>query len=246
MTTLLEASFKRKVDEERYYQRLKERLEFVIVAGDYLGAVVVTSEPFEEEGEEEKEGGREPGERHCITNLTTTDTINTTPVSSPSHLTSTFSYLDKFAVSPLAQNSGTSDFLWSALRDETFGSSLPSALNSVPGSVVGGGRDLVWRSRADNGVNKWYFERSSGFWTTGLGGKWKLFWCDREVENHPGVREHQKKKGEKTPGGGGGGGGRVEGGGEKGGKDEERIGGEVERLERWSKAVETIPSAWSD
>jgi amino-acid N-acetyltransferase len=233
LTGLLEGSFRRKVDREGYYGRLKERLEFVIIAGDYLGAVIVTSEPF-----------ADPDCSSDSALLTSTSSSpssssssSSTSSSSSSSAPRTFSYLDKFAVSPLAQNTGTSDFLWSALRDETFGSSLPSALNSVPGSLVGNhvlnpGRDLVWRSRSDNGVNKWYFERSSGFWTTGEGGKWKLFWCDRE----------------KGDGGSGGGGGKVDGkeGGEVEGEAEERIGGEVGRLEMWSKVVEGIPSAWSD
>jgi amino-acid N-acetyltransferase len=41
----------------------------------------------------------------------------------------------------------------------------------------GEGKDLVWRSRSNNPINKWYFERSSGHLRMG---DWVLFWCDAE------------------------------------------------------------------
>ncbi|KAG0329002.1 Amino-acid acetyltransferase, mitochondrial [Podila horticola] len=45
-------------------------------------------------------------------------------------------YLDKFSVAPKSQGIGVADILWKRLQDE-----FP---------------DLVWRSRSDNPVNKWY------------------------------------------------------------------------------------------
>ncbi|PWN52960.1 hypothetical protein IE53DRAFT_232834 [Violaceomyces palustris] len=73
-------------------------------------------------------------------------------------------YLDKFAVLPSLQGSGTVDFLWGALRDEVQGLGLLDALNDNGGKGgYGKGRDLVWKSRADNPVNRWYYERSNGF-----------------------------------------------------------------------------------
>ncbi|KAF9378356.1 Amino-acid acetyltransferase, mitochondrial [Podila verticillata] len=51
-------------------------------------------------------------------------------------------YLDKFSVAPKSQGIGVADILWKRLTDE-----FP---------------DLVWRSRSDNPVNKWYFDRSDG------------------------------------------------------------------------------------
>ncbi|GAA5917910.1 hypothetical protein JCM6882_003988, partial [Rhodosporidiobolus microsporus] len=74
-------------------------------------------------------------------------------------------YLDKFTVLPSLQGDGTVDFLWGALRDELWGLGLLDALNPNPGGLQGQGiaRDLVWRSRSNNPVNKWYFERSTGF-----------------------------------------------------------------------------------
>ncbi|KAG0263104.1 Amino-acid acetyltransferase, mitochondrial [Mortierella polycephala] len=51
-------------------------------------------------------------------------------------------YLDKFSVAPKSQGIGVADILWKKLTDE-----FP---------------DLVWRSRSDNPVNKWYFDRADG------------------------------------------------------------------------------------
>lgn len=139
---LLENSFTRKLDEEAFYKRLDQALDFVIVAGDYAGAAIVTKEP----------DPKSPG----------------TPVS----------YLDKFAVLPSHQGDGTVDFLWVALHDETYGLGHPFSANPNGGrGGVGEGRDLVWRSRANNPVNKWYFERSTGHLRVG---PWVLFWCDGE------------------------------------------------------------------
>ncbi|KAI5124087.1 hypothetical protein M0805_000902 [Coniferiporia weirii] len=87
-------------------------------------------------------------------------------------------YLDKFAVRPENQGDGTVDFLWVALHDESYGLGLSFAANPNGGKEGRGeGRDLVWRSRADNPVNKWYFERSTGHLRIG---KWVMFWCDAE------------------------------------------------------------------
>ncbi|KAJ2742161.1 Amino-acid acetyltransferase, mitochondrial [Coemansia sp. BCRC 34301] len=70
----------------------------------------------------------------------------------PTHKGS-LAYLDKFAVLPGVQGTGMADILWDELR------------LACP--------DCLWRSRADNGVNPWYFDRSSGH---ARGGKWVFFW----------------------------------------------------------------------
>ncbi|PPQ67103.1 hypothetical protein CVT25_005704 [Psilocybe cyanescens] len=141
MTTLLEQSFGRKLDQESFYGRLEKALDFVIVAGDYVGAAIVTNEP--------SLNGLKP-----------------------------ISYLDKFAVLPSHQGDGTVDFLWVALHDESYGLGHPFSANPNGGKGgVGEGRDLVWRSRSNNPINKWYFERSSGHIRMGA---WVLFWCDAE------------------------------------------------------------------
>ncbi|KDR85355.1 hypothetical protein GALMADRAFT_132058 [Galerina marginata CBS 339.88] len=141
MNRLLEESFKRDLDHDSFYKRLSKVLDFVIVAGDYAGAAIVTKEP--------SFNGSEP-----------------------------ISYLDKFAVLPSHQGDGTVDFLWVALHDESYGLGHPFSANPNGGKGgKGEGRDLVWRSRSDNPVNKWYFERSSGHVRLG---SWVLFWCDAE------------------------------------------------------------------
>ncbi|ESK91258.1 amino-acid n-acetyltransferase [Moniliophthora roreri MCA 2997] len=142
MKALLEQSFGRTLDEKAFYERLKRRLDFVIVAGDYAGSAIVTSE--------------------------------SDPRVSPDPI----SYLDKFAVLPEHQGDGTVDFLWVALHDESYGLGHPFSVNPNGGKEGRGeGRDLVWRSRGNNPVNKWYFERSSGHVRMG---DWVLFWCDAE------------------------------------------------------------------
>ncbi|EMD42145.1 hypothetical protein CERSUDRAFT_129555 [Gelatoporia subvermispora B] len=144
LKALLEQSFKRTLDEEAFWERLDQHLDYVIVAGDYAGAAIVTSEP-------------------C-------------PPGVGAH--GSITYLDKFAVLPSHQGDGTVDFLWVALHDESYGLGLPFSANPNGGKEgKGEGRDLVWRSRANNPVNKWYFERSSGHVRFG---DWVLFWCDAE------------------------------------------------------------------
>lgn len=64
-------------------------------------------------------------------------------------------YLDKFAVSPDVQGTGMADILWEQLKQ------------TCPG--------CMWRSRTDNAVNKWYFDRSHGH-CRGKSGKWVFFW----------------------------------------------------------------------
>ncbi|KAJ1822672.1 Amino-acid acetyltransferase, mitochondrial [Coemansia sp. RSA 2671] len=66
-------------------------------------------------------------------------------------------YLDKFAVLPEVQGTGMADILWDELK-----AACPQCL---------------WRSRTDNGVNRWYFDRSNGHWR---GAKWVFFWYHGE------------------------------------------------------------------
>jgi amino-acid N-acetyltransferase len=203
LTALLEKSFRRKLNQEAFYGRLERDLDFVIVIGDYAGAAIVTREA------------------PCLDDATAIDQGND---NRDEHIC----YLDKFAVDPSHQGDGTVDFLWVALRDETYGLGLLDAANPSEGSLAGRGRgrDLVWRSRSDNPVNKWYYERSSGFMTS-QDGKWKMFWCDAEQR----LREKAREEGREF------GGGRLV----RVVEDEERG-----RLGRWGPAIESIKSAWSD
>ena len=186
LTSLLESSFRRTLDANAYYARLEERLDFAIIAGDYAGAAIVTSESPSVEADPDAEQ---------------------------------ITYLDKFAVRPENQGDGTVDFLWVALHDESYGLGLSYAANPNGGKEgQGEGRDLVWRSRADNPVNKWYFERSTGHLRIG---KWVVFWCDAE-------KRLQIEEGRR----GCVGLSKVE--------DWERG-----RLSVWAKSIADIPSSWS-
>ncbi|KAJ2378486.1 Amino-acid acetyltransferase, mitochondrial, partial [Coemansia sp. RSA 2611] len=80
-------------------------------------------------------------------------------------------YLDKFAVLPSAQGTGMADILWAQLRR-----ACPSCM---------------WRSRNDNGVNRWYFDRSNGHFRSPApkpnetGTRWVFFWYQSQT---PGQR----------------------------------------------------------
>ncbi|KAJ2771448.1 Amino-acid acetyltransferase, mitochondrial, partial [Coemansia nantahalensis] len=68
-------------------------------------------------------------------------------------------YLDKFAVLPAAQGTGMADILWAQLR------------RACPA--------CMWRSRNDNGVNRWYFDRAEGHLRApppAHGTRWVFFW----------------------------------------------------------------------
>ncbi|KAJ1963528.1 Amino-acid acetyltransferase, mitochondrial [Dipsacomyces acuminosporus] len=124
LQALLESSFKRKLDNENYFDRLKSLKHGfkIIVAGDYEGAVIVTYESSGDKG---------------------------------------FAYLDKFAVLPDVQGTGMADILWTQL--------VTTAGN------------CLWRSRNDNGVNKWYFDRSHGHFRSPVSEdpkstRWVFFW----------------------------------------------------------------------
>lgn len=76
-------------------------------------------------------------------------------------------YLDKFAVLKRAQGSGgVADVVFKAMVRTCF-----------PDGVV-------WRSRRDNPVNKWYFERSTGTLKLDAwdGTCWTMFWTTEDVE----------------------------------------------------------------
>ena len=82
-----------------------------------------------------------------------------TPPSSSTSSSRLVPYLDKFAVLQRSQGSGASvaDIVFKAMVRDCF----PSG--------------VVWRSRKNNPVNKWYFERSVGTWKV-PGSNWCMFW----------------------------------------------------------------------
>ena len=88
------------------------------------------------------------------------------PPNDPNHMVP---YLDKFAVLKRSQGAGgVADILFKAMVRDCF-----------PNGVC-------WRSRMDNPVNKWYFERARGTWKM-PGTNWTMFWTTDGVERGDGA-----------------------------------------------------------
>ncbi|KAJ1979637.1 Amino-acid acetyltransferase, mitochondrial [Dimargaris verticillata] len=122
---LLEASFKRSLNQLAYWARLRQCLDMVIVAGDYQGAVVMTKE--------------------------------LASIASPTPLP----YLDKFAIDPQSQGIGIAEILWKNVARQ---------YTTTP---------WTWRSRRDNGVNKWYYDKAHGHMRIPKT-QWVCFWSGPE------------------------------------------------------------------
>lgn len=71
-------------------------------------------------------------------------------------------YLDKFAVLRSKQGSATADLVFKAMVRDCFP------------------QGVCWRSRKNNVVNKWYFERSRGTWKLPDTG-WTMFWTTPDL-----------------------------------------------------------------
>lgn len=77
-------------------------------------------------------------------------------------------YLDKFAVLKRSQGAGgVADIVFKAMVRDC----LPDG--------------VCWRSRQDNPVNRWYFERALGSWKM-PGTQWTMFWTTERVERERG------------------------------------------------------------
>jgi len=83
-------------------------------------------------------------------------------------------YLDKFAVLKKSQGAGgVADIVFNAMVRDCF-----------PAGVC-------WRSRMNNPVNKWYFERSRGTWKLD-GTTWAMFWTTRwSVSGDKWIRDYE-------------------------------------------------------
>ncbi|KAL8870485.1 MAG: hypothetical protein Q9174_003487 [Haloplaca sp. 1 TL-2023] len=82
-------------------------------------------------------------------------------------------YLDKFAVLKRSQGSGgVADIVFKAMVKDCF----PSG--------------VCWRSRRDNPVNKWYFERARGTWKL-PNSNWTMFWTTDGVHQGNLLKEYE-------------------------------------------------------
>lgn len=204
LARVLEASFGKTLDREPYFARLARDLDFCIVAGNYQAVAIVTNERA----------------LNPVTGEPLVDEEDETGTGAPAPA---IAYLDKFAVLPSLQGDGTVDFLWGALRDESWGLGLLDALNPNVGGLGGQGiaRDLVWRSRANNPVNKWYWDRATGFFKIppppGSEVGFALFWCESEDRVSEFIRG--EREGRKVP-------------------------AAPEKLRRWAPVLSQIPSCW--
>ncbi|KAJ5666454.1 uncharacterized protein N7477_008902 [Penicillium maclennaniae] len=138
---LIEDSFDRKLDVQKYLERVNDRIAGLIIAGEYEGGAILTWETppgVIDDGSEESAARMVP-------------------------------YLDKFAVLKRSQGAG-------GVADVVFNAMVRSCF---PDGVC-------WRSRKDNPVNKWYFERSNGTWKLS-DSNWTMFWTT------PGLPEDMQK-----------------------------------------------------
>jgi amino-acid N-acetyltransferase len=135
---LIDDSFGRKLDAQKYLERISSNLAGIIIAGSYEGGAILTWE-------------MPPGVSKCAKNR-----HRLVP------------YLDKFAVLRRSQGSGgVADIVFSAMVRDCF-----------PHGVC-------WRSRRDNPVNKWYFERARGTRKIPVANGeqgWTMFWTTEGID----------------------------------------------------------------
>ena len=120
LVDLIDDSFGKKLDTEKYFDRINDSLATVVIVGDYDGAAIITWETCSKTNEK-------------------------------------IAYLDKFAIASVNQGlPGLADIIFKII------------LQSHP-------NELIWRSRKNNPVNKWYFERCCGT-LSNPGSQWKIFY----------------------------------------------------------------------
>ncbi|MCJ1283081.1 Amino-acid acetyltransferase, mitochondrial [Xylographa opegraphella] len=141
---LIEDSFSRTLDVQRYMARVSQNLAGIIIAGSYEGAAILTWE--------------------APPNLPSSVLPGT-----PAYAARMVPYLDKFAVLKRSQGAGgVADIVFNAMVRDCFP------------------KGVVWRSRRDNPVNNWYFERAKGTWKIPIKEQgtqgWTMFWTTEGVD----------------------------------------------------------------
>lgn len=140
LVNLIDDSFGKPLDTEKYFNRINDSLATIVIVGDYDGAAVITWETCTKTNER-------------------------------------IAYLDKFAIARVNQGlPGLADIIFKII------------LQSHP-------NELIWRSRKNNPVNKWYFERCCGT-LSNPDSQWKIFYTG-DIFN----KKIDKSKKRRDPGG---------------------------------------------
>lgn len=137
LVELIEDSFGKKLDVNKYLKRVNGNIAGLVIAGDYDGAAIITWErpPYDSDGIR-------------------------------------IAYLDKFAVSRKFQGAaGVADIIFKAMVTQLFP------------------EEIVWRSRSENPVNKWYFDRSKGSLKL-PGQKWTMFWAGANANQEENLKHY--------------------------------------------------------
>lgn len=152
---LVEDSFGRKLDVDKYLKRINGKVAGVIIAGDYEGAAIITWE----EPPKPKES-----ESNAPVIISELDRIYQAAENHAKRQNKRIAYLDKFAVRSSSQGAaGVADVLFKSMVISLFP------------------EELLWRSRKTNPVNKWYFERSRGTMKLPGDSKWCAFWTGSQT-----------------------------------------------------------------
>lgn len=188
---LIEDSFGRKLDVEKYLKRINKKVAGIVIAGDYEGAAIITWEdPPIADDSQSSSSSSQPTKPPIPSNPIVSEfericraADNNAYNNSHTHNSTNkryrrIPYLDKFAVRSSSQGAaGVADVIFKSM-----------AMTLFPD-------ELLWRSRKNNPVNKWYFERSRG--TLKMpegkeGSKWCVFWTGNHTREKEKLNEYVK------------------------------------------------------
>lgn len=161
---LIEDSFGRKLDVEKYLRRINGKVAGIIIAGDYEGAAIITWEEPPAQGGSSSSGEGEP---------VIISELERIFQAAEKKKYKRVAYLDKFAVRSSSQGAaGVADVVFKCM-----------AITLFPD-------ELLWRSRKTNPVNKWYFERSKGTVKLPKDSQWCAFWTGNNTRESERLQEY--------------------------------------------------------
>lgn len=165
---LIEDSFGRRIDKQHYLNRVNGKIAGIIIAGDYEGAAIITWEDIDPVKAQEDRDAADRAAAEAAAAYAAGIPLPSPPLYeklgdavplNPNQV----AYLDKFAVLKRSQGS-------SSVADVVFKGMVMSQFPN----------ELLWRSRKDNPVNKWYFDRSRGSLKI-PGSEWCMFWTGQKT-----------------------------------------------------------------